>query len=126
MIKKFIIVIFVLLFNITPLFVCAQNTTDQEIASEYYSKKEYSKAVVYYQKLFNKTPSQLFYAKLLNCFIELEEFKNAEKLVKRQIKNNSFDPSYNADLANLYKVSGKENDAKQTIDKAIKQLIAIL
>jgi tetratricopeptide (TPR) repeat protein len=123
MIKKFIIVIFVLLFNITPLFVCAQNTTDQEIASEYYSKKEYSKAVVYYQKLFNKTPSQLFYAKLLNCFIELEEFKNAEKLVKRQIKNNSFDPSYNADLANLYKVSGKENDAKQTIDKAIKQLI---
>lgn len=123
MIKKLIIASFVLLFSIAPLLLCAQETTDQEIASEYYSKKEYSKAVIYYQKLFNKTPNQLFYTKLLNCFIELEEFKNGEKLVKKQIKNNPFDPSYNADLANLYKVSGKENEAKQTIDKAIKQLI---
>lgn len=120
---KVLILSLVVLFFTTPLFVNAQETTDQELASEYYSNKEYSKAVVYYQKLFNKTPNQLFYSKLLNCFIELEEYKNGEKLVKKQIKNNPFDPSYNADLANLYKVSGKENDAKQTIDKAIKQLI---
>ncbi len=120
---KVLILSLVVLFFTAPLFVNAQETTDQEIASEYYSKKEYSKAVVYYQKLFNKTPNQLYYSKLLNCFIELEEYRNGEKLIKKQIKNNPFDPSYNADLANLYKVSGKDGDAKQTIDKAIKQLI---
>ncbi|TXB66940.1 hypothetical protein FRY74_01800 [Vicingus serpentipes] len=123
MVKRLIIFSFIILFGVSPMFVYAQNSSDQEIANEYFSNKEYSKAVVYYQKLYNKTPNQVFYTKLLNCFIELEEFKNGEKLVKRQLKNNPFDPSYNADLANLYKVSGKGNEAKQTIDKSIKELI---
>lgn len=123
MVKRLIIFSFIILFGVSPVFVYAQNSSDQEIANEYFSNKEYSKAVVYYQKLYNKTPNQVFYTKLLNCFIELEEFKNGEKLVKRQLKNNPFDPSYNADLANLYKVSGKGNEAKQTIDKSIKELI---
>jgi tetratricopeptide (TPR) repeat protein len=123
MVKRLIIFSFIILFGVPPVFVYAQNSSDQEIANEYFSNKEYSKAVVYYQKLYNKTPNQVFYTKLLNCFIELEEFKNGEKLVKRQLKNNPFDPSYNADLANLYKVSGKGNEAKQTIDKSIKELI---
>lgn len=123
MLKRVIILSVVMLLSLAPVTVNAQKTTDQELASEYYSKKEYDKAVVYYQKLFNKTPNQLFYTKLLSCFLELEEFKNAEKLVKKQIKRNAFDPAYNADLANVYKKAGKENDAKQTIDKAIKNLI---
>lgn len=86
-----------ILFCVTLICVytisSAQNSSDQDIANEYYSKKEYSKAVIYFQKLYNKTPNQLFYSRLLNCLIELEEFKNAEKLVKKQMKNNAFDAS---------------------------------
>lgn len=104
------------------LNVNAQNT-DVELANSYFSAKEYDKAVVYYEKLFNKTDEKTFYSRLLICFIELEEFKNGEKLIKRQLKKNPFDPAYHADLAHLYKVSGDENEAKETAEKAIKQLM---
>ncbi|MCB9174327.1 MAG: hypothetical protein H6589_06940 [Flavobacteriales bacterium] len=100
----------------------AQNNTDEELANEYFYNKEYEKATVYYEKLFDKTRSQYHYNKLLDCFVALEEFKNAEKLIKRQQKQNPLELSYNVDLAYVYKVSGKESDAKSLSEKTIKQL----
>lgn len=101
----------------------SQRSTDEDLANQYYSSKEFDKAVIYYEKLFNKTDNPIFYNRLLNCFIELEEFKNAEKLVKRQIKNNPFDVAYNADLSHVYKIEGKDNEARQTTERTIKQLL---
>lgn len=100
----------------------AQNNTDEELANEYFFNKEYEKATVYYEKLFDKTRSQHHYNKLLDCFIALEEYKNAEKLIKRQQKQNPLELSYNVDLAYVYKVSGKENEAQNLSEKTIKQL----
>lgn len=100
----------------------AQNNTDEELANEYFYNKEYEKATVYYEKLFDKTRSQYHYNKLLDCFVTLEEFKNAEKLIKRQQKQNPLELAYNVDLAYIYKLSGKESDAKQLNEKTIKQL----
>lgn len=100
----------------------AQNNTDEELANQYFSNKEFDKAAVYFEKLLDKYPAQPYYLKLLDCFIELKEFKNAEKLIKRQQKQNPYELSYQIDLAYLYKVSGKESEAKQLSEKTIKQL----
>lgn len=100
----------------------AQTNTDEELANQYFSNKEFDKAAVYFEKLLDKYPSQPYYLKLLDCFVELKEFKNAEKLIKRQQKQNSAELSYNVDLAYVYKVSGKESEAKQLSEKTIKQL----
>ena len=78
-------ILFFLLFIGLSFNLVAQNT-DEQLANEYYSSKEYDKAVIYYEKLFNKTDNKSFYNRLLVCFIELNEFKNGEKLIKRQIK----------------------------------------
>src|SRR5690606_10526201 len=74
------------------------------------------------EKVFNKSQSQVHYLKLLDCFVALEEYKNPEKLIKRQQKQHPFDLNYQVDLAYLYSVSGKPNDAKQLSEKTIKQL----
>ncbi len=103
-----------------PIF--AQSNTDEELANEYFYNKEYEKATVYYEKLFDKTRSQYHYNKLLDCFVALEEYKNAEKLIKRQQKQNPLELTYNVDLAYVYKVSDKENDAQSLSEKTIKQL----
>lgn len=100
----------------------AQNNTDEELANQYFSNKEFDKAAVYFEKLLDKYPSQPYYLKLLDCYVELKEFKNAEKLIKRQQKQNPYELGYQVDLAYLYKVSGKENEAKQLSEKTIKQL----
>jgi tetratricopeptide (TPR) repeat protein len=101
----------------------SQKSTDEKLASQYYNNKEYDKAVVYYEKLFNKSHLPLHYIRLLNCFLELEEFKNGEKLIKRQIKKKPFQLEYLADLGNLYKVSGQQSKANQTHERALKLLI---
>lgn len=100
----------------------AQKNTDEKLASQYYGDSEFDKAVIYYQKLFDKTKSPAYYVRLLNCFIELEEYKNAEKLVKRQIKRNSFQLEYWTDLGNLFKISNQQGKSKQAYDKALKLL----
>lgn len=121
---KNIIYIFllVLIIGLSHQIAFAQNNTDEELANEYFYNKEYEKATVYYEKLFDKTRSQYHYNKLLDCFVALEEFKNAEKLIKRQQKQNPLELSYNVDLAYVYKISGKEGDAKSLSEKTIKQL----
>lgn len=100
----------------------AQKNADEQLAAQYYNNKEYDKAVIYYEKLFDKTKLPNYYARLLSCFIELEEYKNAEKLVKREIKKNPFQLEYLTDLGNLYKVSGQESKGKSTYENAIKIL----
>ena len=100
----------------------AQKNTDEQLAAQYYNNKEYDKAVIYYEKLFDKTKLPNYYVRLLNCFIELEEFKNAEKLVKREIKKNPFQLEYLTDLGNLYQISGQASKSKSTYENAIKLL----
>jgi len=100
----------------------AQKNADEQLAAQYYNNKEYDKAVIYYEKLFDKTKLPNYYVRLLSCFIELEEYKNAEKLVKREIKKNPYQLEYLTDLGNLYKVSGQTSKSKSTYENAIKLL----
>ena len=120
--KTFYILFTFLIITLSNTLVFAQNNTNEELANQYFSNKEFDKAAVYFEKLLDKYPAQPYYLKLLDCFVELKEFKNAEKLIKRQQKQNPYELGYQVDLAYLYKVSGKENEAKQLSEKTIKQL----
>ncbi len=100
----------------------AQNTTDDRLADQYFNNKEYGKAVIYYEKLFNRSDLPVHYLRLLNCFLNLEEYKNAEKLTKRQVKKKPFRLDFLVDLGNVYEVSGASLKAGQSYDKALKLL----
>jgi lipopolysaccharide biosynthesis regulator YciM len=117
---KILLLIFIVSFSDSKLI--AQKDTDGKLAAEYYNNKEYDKAVIYYQKLFDRTKSPAYYVRLLNCFIQLEEFKNGEKLVKRQLKRNVFELHYYVDLGNLHEVSGEATKSKQSYEKPLKLL----
>lgn len=117
--KIFLCVVFAL---VTYSSSWAQGSTDERLAAQYYANREYDKAVVYYEKLFDKSGSPTFYIRLLNCYIELEEYKNGEKLIKRELKKNPYDLSYMVDMGHLYEKSGDENKQKQQYDKALKLL----
>ncbi|HRP59544.1 MAG TPA: tetratricopeptide repeat protein [Vicingus sp.] len=116
------ILISFLIITLSNTSILAQNNSDEELANQYFYNKEFDKAVIYYEKLFNKSHNQTHYLKLLDCFVALEEYKNAEKLIKNQQRKHPYELNYNVDLAYLYNVSGKPNDAKQLSEKTIKQL----
>jgi len=115
-----ILALFITLFSIGNL--SAQNNTDEKLANQYFNNKEYDKAVIYYEKLYNKTKKVNLYSKLLTCFIELSESKNAEKLIKRRIKRAPYQLSLKVDLGHLYALFDQESKAKQTYQKAIKEI----
>jgi len=66
---------------LTPTF--AQTATDEKLALQFFNNEEYDKAVVYFEKLYNKTNETSYYERLLQCYLYMEEYKDAEKLVKK-------------------------------------------
>lgn len=114
---------------ITLLFIilCAGSTlhaqtTEEQLAVQYYQNKEYDKALVYYEKLFNKSPLSPFYNYYLNCLLETKDYKKAEKTVKKMIKTFPDRPAYSVDLGYVYRTSGEEGKAKDQFENCIKKM----
>jgi tetratricopeptide (TPR) repeat protein len=98
----------------------AQISTEEQLAIQYYNNKEFDKALVYYEKLYNKKSPKEFYTPYLNCLVELKDFNKAEKIVKKQIKQNPQYPNFIVDLGAVYSKSDEPEKAKKTWEQAIK------
>lgn len=111
--------------------LCAQDTTnipmspDEQLAVQYYQAGEYDKAVVYYEKLYNKNPITLYYSYYLNCLIYTKNFKKAEKTVKKQQAKNDWDLRYKIDLGRVYRADGAEDKAKKEFKGAVDGITGI-
>lgn len=111
-------------FLLAPAVVQAQPSNDEQLAVQYFQKGEFELAVMYYEKLYNKSRSAVYYEYYYKCLVELERYKEAEKLVKRQMKRFPNDLTYYVDLGTLYDTMEEENRSKQQYEKAIKALSA--
>jgi len=119
-VKRFLTIL--LLFVIVFSNAHAQSSTNKLLATQYYQNQEYDKAVILYADLFNKSQLHFYYSYYLNCLLKLEDFKKAEKLVKKQVKKNQDNLQYEVDLGYVYKSSGDDTKAKLQFEKAIKKL----
>lgn len=113
-----------LLFSLIASFAFSQNgqSSDEQMAQQYFASKEYDKAVVYYEKMYEKRPNDFIYTNYLKCLTELKEFKKAEKLIKKQLKQFPFRNDYLVDLGALYRASGDEKKGTQQYEEAINEL----
>lgn len=121
--KIIAILFFVLLLPVAKL--SAQDTVpmpmspDEQLAVQYYQAGDYDKAVVYYEKLYNKNPISLYYNYYLNCLISIKNYKKAEKTVKKQQSKNEWDLRYKIDLGRVYRAEGEEDKAKKEFKGAV-------
>ena len=123
--KTLNIILFIFASVFTQLHVIAQPdkvSTDEQLALQFFKNKEFDKALDYYEKLYNKKSSQQFYTPYLNCLLELKDFKKAEKIAKKQIKQNPQSPDYIVDLGTIYSSDGQADKAKGTWDLAVKSI----
>lgn len=97
-------------------------STDEQLAVQYFQNKEFEKALDYYEKLYGKKTSQQYYSPLLNCLLELKEFKKAEKFVKKHLKQNPQNPEINVDLGVVYTYSEEPGKASSAWEQAIKSI----
>lgn len=110
------------ILTISSTFVFAQPTTDEQLAVHYYQSGDCEKAIMYYEKLYDKSPSEIYYGNYLKCLIKLENYKEAEKLVKRQVKKFPTVINYKVDQGLIYSRSGNSSKAKQHFEKLIKEV----
>ncbi|NLO51090.1 MAG: hypothetical protein GX103_08015 [Bacteroidales bacterium] len=61
---------------------------DEKLAAEYMKGKEYEKAVELYAKLYEEKKTRYFYTYYIFCLTELQGFKTALKVVRREQKEN--------------------------------------
>ncbi|MEM9848808.1 MAG: tetratricopeptide repeat protein, partial [Bacteroidota bacterium] len=100
----------------------AQNA---RLAQQYYQSGEYEKAAAIYEKLYAQNERNNYYFdRYLNCLVALENFADAEKAVKKQMKKNPNDLKMYVSYGNLLELQLKEKEAQEQYNKAIKKLPA--
>ena len=80
-------VYFIFLFFTFSIYVFGQSQNDK-LAYQYFSEKQYEKAIAIYKELYKKTPRKDYYEALLESYLFLERNKEAEKLAKYHFKKN--------------------------------------
>jgi len=76
---------------------------------------------LYYEKLFDKKPTQNYYKGLLLSYKELGAFKDAEKLIKKYSKRTNSNTVY-IDLGEILEAQGQLDDASDAYREAIDEM----
>ena len=103
-------------FIIAPLILLsiissAQGLNNLDLARQYESTGEFDKAAVFYEKQYNIDPFGT-YEPYLKCLKQIKDYKEAEKLIKKQAKRGAGAGKYNVDLGLLYEMEGDTDKAK--------------
>jgi len=90
------------------LFTSAQGLNNLDLARQY-------------EKQYNIDPFGT-YEPYLKCLKQIKDYKEAEKLIKKQAKRGAGAGKYNVDLGLLYELEGDNEKAKKQFETAIKNL----
>jgi pentatricopeptide repeat protein len=100
----------------------AQNN-EEKLAAQFFSNAEYDKAADLYEKLLNKNlTSFYFYDNLLQSYIKLKRFDDAESLCKKMYRklNAAY---YMVDIGYVNKLNNKPEKAIKQFDEVIKKTL---
>lgn len=114
------LIIFVLLLSAVIKSFAQQN--DQQLAIQYYQNRDYDKALVLFEGLYDKDPSLFNYMYYLNLLIEKQQFDKAEKIVKKQMRVQANDPRYQVDYGYVFMMEGEREKGKKQYEECLKNL----
>jgi tetratricopeptide (TPR) repeat protein len=98
----------------------SQTETDIQLAQHYYLNGEFSKAVVYYEKLYTNDPSKVYFSRYLDCLVNTGDKKAAEKVFKKQTAANPGDLSLKIQFYFFYKNNEELDKAKKVKNEVLK------
>ena len=115
--KKFLTILFVL----TAFSVTSFSQSDATLAQQFMSNGEYDKAADIYKKLYNENANS-YYKSYFNCLLVLNDFKEIEKIIGKQIKNNPENLTYYVDLGYAYEKNGNTKERDKQWELAIQKI----
>jgi tetratricopeptide (TPR) repeat protein len=96
-----------------------QRSAQEQLGLQYYRSKEFVKAREIFEQLYEESPRRFYYNYLLMCYLNLEEYKQADKLIKKQSRKDPTNYQYKIDQAYLLKITGNEKKS----DKILKSIV---
>jgi tetratricopeptide (TPR) repeat protein len=122
---KFLPICLLLLLLLTLTAIAQRNedsSSDERLANQYMREGEFEKAVLLYEELFEKDPSPVIYNNYLQCLIELDEFRSAERIVEQQIRDNPGRWRFQVDLGYVYDKANDNRKLRRHFDGLISSL----
>lgn len=116
--KSLLKIVFITFCVFASLSVSAQDKNLQ-LAQQYYIQGDFEKAVIYYEKVYQKDQSHPNFTRYYECLLKTDNSKEAEKIIKKQIgkfpDNLTYPFQYGAFL--------EENNRTKEADKIYSNLI---
>lgn len=108
------------LFVATP--VASAQQSQEQLAAYYFDNGDFSQAAQLYEALYKGTSNKYYYQRLLATYIELEQYRDATRLVERRLKTNPNDLYLYVDEGSVYLRQKQEKKAAKCFDKAIESV----
>ncbi|MCC6370965.1 MAG: tetratricopeptide repeat protein [Bacteroidia bacterium] len=93
----------------------------ERLAQQYFEQKEFEKANLYFETLYDKDPEQ-WYINYYHSLLGAKEYSKAEKITKKQIKQNRNNVYFYVYLGKIYKLQEDPKKEKEAYEKALKEL----
>jgi len=107
-----------------PAQYFGQKKDYDKLAMQYFEQKEYEKANVYFESLFDGNP-EAWHNYYFKSLLEVKDYYTAEKISKKLLKRNDRNVYLYVYLGKIYRLQGNQKKEKDQYDKAIKELMPV-
>ena len=114
--------ILIILFFCSITLSYGQTETDIQLAQYYYTNGEFDKASMYYEKLYATDPSKVIFTRYFECLMEIQDFKTAEKVIKKQANANKADLELQVTYAQFYEEVNEGSKAKKIYEEILESV----
>ena len=119
--KKAVLLLFITIFSLN---IFAQKDSDERLAIQYYQNKEFEKAAELFKKCYDKKADSYIYYYYYQTLLELQQYKDLEKLAKKQQQAQPGSQRFKVDLAYVYERSGQTDKAQKEYQRCLNDMPA--
>ena len=98
---------------------CYAQESQEQLASHYYSVGEYAQAAELYETLYQRAPNKFYYQMLYRSYLELEQYKDAERLAERRIRQYPNELYLYVDQGRVYERKGDNRKAAKIYESVV-------
>ena len=114
--------VLVCLLGFYPWILSAQEQNRLQLAERYMQNGEADKALSLYEELYQEDPQTFVYQGYLQCLQALEQYPEAEKLIRRQMKSAPQPILFQIDLLQNFLLSGETKKARSGFEELLSGL----
>ena len=96
--------------------------SQEQLASHYYSNGDFAQAAELYEQMYKRVHNKLYYQMLFRSYLEMEQWKDAERLAERRLRQFPKELDLYVDLGQVQERRGERKKALKSYDAAVDKI----